>query len=346
MCDRYRKLQIKNHYVEIYKYKKTTEVKFMLVTTYKCEVISPMFLHGSDNIYVEFRATPFKSMMRFWWRSFQPSLDGKLLLAKEEKLFGGIFGEIEPPQRSPFDISVCTESVNYVEKNYLLPHKNLIKSNNQERPRDSIKVGAEFNINISIRGNNDKDNLKKKLECLFELTSVLGGVGQRSRRGAGCFRISQKDNNSFNYNGEDIVDWCYNQIKYIKHDNCTIERNGNMLILSNINKKEDRHISSTNSIEFIPIKSSLKVDKVLEHIGKCTHDSLKGKIEDVKLALGRAIGGKIASPVYVSLAEDDMRKYVVVSRLHYINKVKHEGKYEVLDRIQDNFIESIRNGVN
>ncbi|ODM24789.1 type III-B CRISPR module RAMP protein Cmr1 [Clostridium sp. Bc-iso-3] len=331
----------------------------MLVTTYKCKIISPMFLHGSDNINVEFRATPFKSMMRFWWRSFQPSLDGKLLLAEEEKLFGGIFGEIEPPQRrSPFDISVCTESVNYVEKNYLLPHKNLVKSNNKETPKDSIKVGTEFDINISIRGNNDKDNLKKKLECLFELTSVLGGVGQRSRRGAGCFKILQKDNNSFNYNGEDIVDWCYNQIKFIKHDNCTIEKNNNMLILSNLNKKEGRHISSTKSIEFIPIKPSLKVEKVLEHIGKCTHDSLKDKREDVQLALGRAIGGKIASPVYVSLTEDDNRKYVVVSRLQYSNiayfkddknprhKKRYEGKYGVLDKIQEKFIESIRNGVN
>ena len=316
----------------------------MLVTTYKCEVISPMFLHGSDNIYVEFRATPFKSMMRFWWRSFRPSLDGKLLLVEEEKLFGGIK---ETQIRSPFDIFVSTKSVDYVEKNYLLPHKKLINSNNQERPRDSIKVGAEFDINIVIRGNNDKDNLKKKLECMLELTSVLGGVGQRARRGAGCFRILQKGNNPFNYNGEDIVDWCYKQIVYIKHDNCVISKNGNMLILSNLNEEEGRHISSTNSIEFIPIKSSLNVEEVLEHIGKCTHDSLKGKREDVQLALGRAIGGKIASPVYVSLAEDDNRKYVVVSRLQYSN-VAYFNKvgYEVLDRIQEKFIESIRNGVN
>lgn len=329
----------------------------MLVTTYKCKIISPMFLHGSDNINVEFRATPFKSMMRFWWRSFQPSLDGKLLLAEEEKLFGGIFGEIEPPQRrSPFDISVCTESVNYVEKNYLLPHKNLVKSNNKETPKDSIKVGTEFDINISIRGNNDNDNLKK-LECLFELTSVLGGVGQRARRGNGCFRILEKDNNTFNYNGENIVDWCYKQIEYIKHDNCLISNNDNNLILSNLVKEECRHISSTNSIEFIPIRQSLKVENVLEHIGKCTHNSLRDKKEDVQLALGRAIGGKIASPVYVSIAEDDNRKYVVVSRLQYsnvayfkdnknpTNKIRYEKKYEVLDKIQEKFIESIRNGV-
>ncbi len=325
----------------------------MVVFKYKCRIISPMFLHGPDTNKVEFRSTPFKSMMRFWWRGFQPSLDGKRLLDEEEKLFGGIK---ENQLRSQFDISVYCKDIDYIDRKYLLPHKSSLE-------RDSIKIGTEFDVNITIRGNNDKNNIMKKVQCLFELASVLGGVGQRARRGAGCFRILQKDGAQFNY-GKDIVDWCHKQIEYIKHDNCVVKRNGNMLILSNLNKGNSRHISSVNSIEFIPVESSLSVEKVLEHIGECTHDSLKGNIKNVQLALGRGKGGRIASPIYVSLAEDNNNKYVVISRLQYSNfayfkddKNKNDknsekkimlykANYGILDRIQEEFIESIRNGVN
>lgn len=328
------------------------EVNFMLVTTYKCEIISPMFLHGPDNNKVEFRATPFKSMMRFWWRGFQPFLFGKVLLDDEEKLFGGIK---ENQLRSQFDINVCYKDTDYIEKNYLLPHKSSLE-------RDSIKIGTEFDVNISVRGNDNEQNVKEKLESLFELASVLGGVGQRARRGAGCFRILQKNDTQFNY-GNDIVDWCSRQIEYIKHGKCVVEQNDNVINFSNSNKKESRHISSVNSIEFIPVKSSLNVEKLLEHIGKCTHDSLKDNKKNVHLALGRGAGGRIASPVYVSLADNENQKYVVISRLQYSNsalffeddkndknskkkQIKYEAEYEVLDRIQEEFIDSIRNGVN
>lgn len=335
----------------------------MLVTEYKCKTITPMFLHGANTQEVELRAIAFKSAMRFWWRSLHPQLDGVALLKAEEEIFGGIN---QVKRKSSFQISVkCDDDqkkfIGGKEKALLMPHK-------KNDPRKCISIGFEFTVVLAIHGKSkENDNLMMKLENIFELMSILGGIGQRARRGAGSFCIVGKKRNGGN------LEWKDSTIDAIIKKN--LENDVSQMEVVRLDDKKIKtihinsdkmHLVSLRSIKEIKIAKESHITSILEKIGVTTHESLQKTMyisddiianylnDDIKLKVGEALGstqtGKLSSPVYISLSQLDGELYLMISKLQYapyprMNKKTDFHKYKKLDTIQDIFIEKLQEEV-
>ncbi len=145
----------------------------METITFKCEVITPMFMGGADRNSVELRPSEFKGMMRFWWRAIKAENNIQKLKEEESKIFGGT-GEGEGRSK----VLIKIKPLNVSEGEYWpLPHRRNFK-------KKCFNVGSQFKVELSF-----KDIDENFFSNLFILTTLLGGFGGRSRRGFGCVQI-------------------------------------------------------------------------------------------------------------------------------------------------------------
>jgi len=176
----------------------------MKTITFECETLTPTFCYGADGSLLELRAPSLKGAIRFWWRAANHSLSIKNLRKKEAEIFGGT-GEDEG--KSKIAIKVKTnglqvqkslwEEVPFIEitskkgKKYKIPteYKSipyLFYSTMMLVEKSCIKTRERFEITFS---SHEVVALQHTLSA-FWLLSVFGGIGSRSRRGAGSFRIT------------------------------------------------------------------------------------------------------------------------------------------------------------
>jgi len=192
----------------------------------ECKTVTPMLVSGANQQEFELRVAEIKSALRFWWRAFQP--DGGESLAKREKeLFGSTDG------RCPFQLRVNAQcapwaiwqpgnsvewpnGLSYIlypvydaerKKNDNNPgHPARIKPKDDSNPgRPVAKPGQPFQINFKFKSFTKDNNLthaKNILSALWLLEN-FGGIGGRTRRGAGCFEIT-----SLKINGKSIQETC------------------------------------------------------------------------------------------------------------------------------------------
>lgn len=146
--------------------------------TYNCQIITPMFLAGAVGRTPELRSPSFKGVLRYWWRAVQVAPDWKLLLEKEEKIFGGTGKE-----NCQSKIFLRIEAEKLRGENYypLLPHKH-----SSPRP-PVIPIGKSFRLKL-----HSDPALGNLPNALFRVVTVLGGFGKRSRRGFGSIEIDKQ----------------------------------------------------------------------------------------------------------------------------------------------------------
>ena len=137
------------------------------------ETVTPMFLRGADNKTPELRPPSFKALFRYWWRTVQ-DCDTDSLRKEEAKWFGST------DRKSPFSLRIPgTTDLNIVEEK-LLQHK----SGNQGNPMDAYDIKQPFSLDLITKN--------KSNTCYYQqiakLGFLLGGVGNRSRRGFGSIR--------------------------------------------------------------------------------------------------------------------------------------------------------------
>ncbi|MFP4033672.1 MAG: RAMP superfamily CRISPR-associated protein, partial [Desulfococcaceae bacterium] len=174
--------------------------------TAKYKTVTPMITAGADPQRFELRAPTVKSGLRFWWRAFQP-LEGRALFRAEAALFGSTKGA------APFHMSlrVRPETVRlwspgdgvgrdwggglaYVFFPVFAPPSKKkgtparIKSVEQSG-RPVAKPGLEFEMRFLFRPD-APEGLAGDLVCALWLLENLGGLGGRTRRGAGCFTLT------------------------------------------------------------------------------------------------------------------------------------------------------------
>lgn len=143
----------------------------MDITQLELETVTPMFLHGHDNSVLELRPPPFKALFRYWWRAMQDR-DTDSLREKEAKLFGSTDG------KAPFSIRIGEKRDLGVPIEYSpLPHKNTFKM-------DAYDIGKPFDLCLIIKNDSEIAHYKQ----IAKLGFLLGGVGNRSRRGFGSIR--------------------------------------------------------------------------------------------------------------------------------------------------------------
>lgn len=166
---------------------------------FSVEVLTPMFLGGADG-NAELRSPPLKNALRYWWRITQGDTPKNELLAKEQKLFGGVNDEAS---RSLVDVVVIEKNIKLEEKGSEIfigkkPNKEAdgksvslaaylglgpihFKGIYEKKP---ISPGSNFNLSIIY----PKEDNQKIIDAI-SLFAHFGNLGARSRNGWGSLSV-------------------------------------------------------------------------------------------------------------------------------------------------------------
>ncbi|MGD9819170.1 MAG: RAMP superfamily CRISPR-associated protein [Desulfomonilaceae bacterium] len=172
--------------------------------TLDCEVITPMFL-GNAEQKAQWRAEPFKSSMRYWWRvaSGSKKSDFKDLHSSESALFGSAGGDNgegggkskvsvavsslvnpAPPAKLQGDVPLHhPETTKPVGCLSYLAGQGLMISGTVKKTFFEAKSQFELQVNSS-------GSVAKDFESALSLMQAFGAVGARSRNAWGCFRVN------------------------------------------------------------------------------------------------------------------------------------------------------------
>jgi CRISPR-associated protein Cmr1 len=151
-------------------------------TRYTLETITPLFLRGPDGETPELRPPSFKGMLRYWWRALHPQPVDQLR-DQEARRFGsagdGAGG------RSPVQLRI--------------PHRELSTGHYKPVPRPSkgfrnkgFGPGQSFDLIVTVSSR--ATDLAEEIDATIRLMILLGGLGNRSRRGFGSLRLVEIDN--------------------------------------------------------------------------------------------------------------------------------------------------------
>lgn len=283
--------------------------------TFTCEVITPMFLAGADDSSPELRPASIKGGLRFWWRAMNGHLvgrNGDLTKLKEEEAL--LFGSTD--KKSSFSIRISQPKDLQIRKEIVLPHRE------NGFQKNAIVVGQQFDV--VFQGSNLRD-----IYYVFLLATILGGLGQRKRRGFGSYQITdiQMMGVSFpSFNFEHIsienIHILLNQIaseKFFIRDNIIHYAFSQKINYPHIEKIE---IGRANA-------------NLVKKIGKVTHE-IKGDVGNYLYS--RAIGAanpRLASPISISTIP------VYSNRAPIVVTLTNENINKELAEIQKIFINHI-----
>lgn len=159
--------------------------------------VTPAFIGGSENRNIsEFRIASLKGLLRFWWRVFQDEPNEKSLYEKEKNIFGD---------------TTCKSSFSIILKQ---PLQLLVHSSNRTGAFLNNQPGVKYLFYSMYRMGRSpgrinwlKPDTKVDFQLIFfnkqcdkEVKEVLtslwwlenfGGIGARSRRGAGSFQVTK-----------------------------------------------------------------------------------------------------------------------------------------------------------
>ncbi|WP_164490311.1 type III-B CRISPR module RAMP protein Cmr1 [Runella sp. SP2] len=273
----------------------------MQTITFTCEVITPMFLAGADGTHPELRPASIKGALRFWWRAMNGHLEWKKMLELEGKIFGNT------QQRSSLIIRI-EKDLKDISKAPLLPHKG--GSLTPCFPKSDESFIVKFSLTKI-----ENDFTLESIKALFILTSILGGLGKRSRRGFGSFKITKINTNN-------TIDLNFAMPRTIDDIHKLLPKNyftlSNGKISSNFNRNEAyphiKTIEFGKSFDDVPlgiISASHKV-KEAEYLkakesAEKKNDFIDGnknkpnvkKYSDFEAAIGDG-ARRYASPIYIS----------------------------------------------
>lgn len=270
--------------------------------TFDCTTITPMFLAGADGRTPELRAPTIKGMMRFWWRAMAANDNKEVMLAKEANIWGSCK---ENNGRSKVIVSIIDPSLRDGEKttNQMLPYKH-------SASMPAVSMGVKFTINIASKIPELLDVGKQALETAL----LLGGFGKRSRRGFGSVQCSH-----WEFTSPDNVLRCIMALL-----GTPFHLSGNKI------KRADIPAAKYPYIKEITIGNShANSNDILLKIGKATHDCANN-------ALGFASGGRMASPVYISVVKIGDQYHPIITKMNSVFPPTMEiNNYDI---IQNKFI--------
>lgn len=244
---------------------------------YECNLITPMLIHGEDTSVAELRPSSIKGAMRFWWRAIHGNLNLKQLKEQESNLFGGAGDNIAV--RSSFRIKLSALSLRLGQIDPL-PHKsNHFRIHGYEE-KQSFQLDF-IGKNLEI------------VEKVFELTTILGGLGQRSRRGFGSVQIQNQETVTVDY-VQSLIQEINSEFKY----------------------QSDKNYPYIENIEIG--KNYSDMNDLVRTISSATHnhngDGMFGSVR----------GGRYASPVYISIIQSGQNYQPIITTLHATKKIDTE----------------------
>ncbi len=178
------------------------------------ETVTPLFLAGADPRGApELRAASIRGALRFWLRALLGGMIGDVNLDALRRAEAAVFGSTDTGA-SPVVVRIINlsehSSVPFSEltgrtpgsRSYRLPGIAYLffaaRGTQNERERKAIPAGSSFELELSLRaGAQNQDALLKAYAALWLLTH-LGGLGARSRRGAGSLQVTRVHENVLN----------------------------------------------------------------------------------------------------------------------------------------------------
>lgn len=263
---------------------------------FEVEVVTPLFLGGADTGKAELRVPSIKGALRFWWRAIHAHLSLETLQEKESKIFGSANNAYG---KSKIQIRL-TNILEYQTKNKAnpLPHKKV------KFAFPCFAPGDKFSL--IIYG-------KEEMFDLFELFTVLGGLGKRSRRGFGSIVINKRDD--FDYKPLSSARDVFNLLQRLCANK--FETHGNII------RRNDQTDANYAFIKEIVIGETFYKDPwhILKIIGQSSHDNNS-------VFTGYAKGKeRFASPVYVSVLKTSKGYKPIITTLNtsFKNPRKYHG---------------------
>ena len=333
----------------------------MAKINFQCETITPMFCYGADQNTPEIRAASIKGGLRFWWRALNGHLvennDYSKLRKKETEIFGGSGftykgkngDKIEvPAQRSKVVIRVkngpnyneLVESFEIPENSFYKIEYNKIKYSpvphkpeGKNFPQPCIPCGTNFDVELKlvkdIKFEKERNFNLESLKSLFIIYSILGGIGKRSRRGFGSFKIV-----NYQINDKEIEEFEYSEN--------VLQENFKQIIADRLNTNEGKIEISSNRDKNYPYLRNVQLGKtanyntLLSDIGK---ESSKNSYSDYT---GFAKGNnRLSSPLYVSIYPINNELAIVFSELNcsFNSGWNPQGKINAINNFRQNLQE-------
>ncbi len=260
---------------------------------FEIEVITPMFLGGADKNSAELRAASMKGAMRFWWRAINGHLPLQKLKDDEARIFGDAGNKYG---KSKVQIRIRKNLLyNGRSSSNPVPHKNF--------RFPCFNPGETFAL--SILGNKDVFDL-------IALVSVLGGLGKRSRRGFGCFRICKEDGAVFR-SPTSLIEIC-SLLNNISGDSFKVDKD-------RIGLSREMY-ENYGYIKFIEIGDECQnFDELLKRIGKSSHDNNSNFTGFAQR------GNRFSSPIYASIIKTPTGYRPIIATLNtaFQNKRQNYG---------------------
>lgn len=260
-------------------------------TTLTLETVTPLFLHGENRKRLELRPPPFKSLMRYWWRTVQ-DCDKTLLREEEAKLFGSTKG------KAPFSIRILGETDLASAKYKPLPHR----SDDLGFREDAYKKGQSFDLYLITKNGSQAS----AYEQIAKLGFLLGGVGNRSRRGFGSIRETN---------------WNFKNVSNLRQE---VLDTLNAVAGTNRFKMAGKILASGRRIHPPPKYPVIRyiyfgnptpdIDALLRKIGQATQDA-KRRNGDYTLGDGNP---RMASPVIIRIQKVGNKFIPIVTQLYSI----------------------------
>lgn len=278
----------------------------MILKKIDLETVTPMFLYGSDNAphaTPELRPPPFKSLMRYWWRTVQ-DCQAQPLREAEAKLFGSTDG------KASFSIRISGTTDLAQVRYQPLPHR----TDRRGFRKNAYRVGQSFSLYLISKCESDASIYTQ----IAKLGFLLGGVGNRSRRGFGSIRETS-------WNFADVYD-----LRREILDTLNSVANADRFQI----KAQILESKLTNFPNYPVIRriffghSTNNSNDLLTKIGQATH-----KHKDN--ALGSA-GPRLASPIHVRIQKVGNKYVPIVTQLYFPG-----SKPKNFEQKQKNFIDAI-----
>lgn len=158
--------------------------EWMQSVTVEVKTVTPLFLGGANpRGQPELRPPAFRGAMRYWYRAVLGGVIGDRDLKSLRKLEQEVFGDTECG--SPFSIQIQLKA----DLKPILPHKT------PSGIRMAFSEGQQFRV--ILRTSRPVDPLVWVNVCMaFNLAVGLGGLGLRSRRGAGSLQVIESSDPS------------------------------------------------------------------------------------------------------------------------------------------------------
>ncbi len=281
----------------------------------ECEIITPMFLAGSNIREPELRPPSLKGIMRYWWRAVNGNLPLKDLKEQESNIFGASNEQIG---KSKFNIRIQPKKL------YAHGYNPILYKRFQF---EGFDPGQEISITLTSY------HEVGKFEDILKFSLILGGLGRRTRRGFGSLKFSDQEIELENIlelinrvgSGQYHID---NNRITLKNKSCFVE--------------SYPYLSEVMIGNVYPSWRQL-LDKVAKASHKYCNDSLGSAAQCDKQ--GRQKTDRLSSPLYVSVIKNRNGEYLpIISTLNTVfNKDSTKrANFSVQDKlVQDKFKEMI-----